>query len=310
MANQLYIPRTNPANFYEITPVVLPQYHTKTFNDFPFADTVKDWEIPACYCQKWQTNDTFSIQLIANFTGAQIDLVNKYGRVFKTASVVPKLQSEENPGFYAQESALNFTGVTEGVYFVKLSLAGTAYMISEPMWIKADWPNTVLFKYKNVRYHNDIIYETGFNPTFRIEGSIGRLIPGSTEQFYADQKLNQYLLSSRTFNKFNLNIGGNKGMPDWAADKINLIFSCSEVRIDGIEYAKVSDGEYEFIEESEYPLRSINMVIQEGVNRSSKIINPDLNTNFRTTVLHNIRTSALFGNMVNTDDTIVITGTE
>lgn len=307
----MYISRNNGINFYEVSPVIIPQYHTRTFDKFPFRETLREWEIPACYCQKFQTNDSCPIQYIANFTGGQFDLINSMGRSFRTVSATPKLQAEDNPGFWAQEGTMAFTGMQEGVYFIQISNSGVPLMISEPIHIKEFWPNTLLFQVRNKRFHNDVIFETGIVFNFRVEGNLGRNDPGVFEQFFSDQRASQYILSGRQYTRLLLNVGGNRGVPDWVMDKMSLFFTCSDVGIDGRLYAKASEGEFEFVEEEAYALRSFNMLVVPGVNRVSNIINPDLNVNARLSVIYNIRTAAIYGNMGAPDDnTITISQTE
>jgi hypothetical protein len=118
-------------------------------------------------------------------------------------------------------------------------------------------------EYRNSRYHEDVIFETGITFSFRVEGAFGFLNPFSADQIYNDQRYNSVVLSSRTYRNFPLSIGGSFGVPDWVIDKINLIFSCNDVKIDSKSYAKASDTKFSFNEEDNYPMRGLSFEVRE-----------------------------------------------
>jgi hypothetical protein len=49
-------------------------------------------------------------------------------------------------------------------------------------------------------------------------------------------------------------------------------------------------------EDDDYPLRAITINLQEGLNRASKIVNPDINTNIKLVVI-GVGDTLLFGDL-------------
>lgn len=328
MSNILYIPRINPVTFYEIMedgtvpglPFELPfdllvaqpaqpdKYLTKHYDDFAYRFTLQPWEEKVCYCQKMMKVDFTPLQFISNYDPIQVDLLDTDGRVIDSVGAVQKRQNKSMPTYYAYEATINWSLYPVGIYFLQLTTAGMVTMISEPINLAVVWPNTLNFEYRNGRYHADVIFETGIRFSFRVEGNIGRILPGSNDQYYEDQKLNPTLISSKTFNAFKLSIGGTFGIPDYVIEKMNLIWSCNDVMIDGKSHAKSSDGKFTYNEESLYPMRGIEMEIREGINRTSKVVSNSFNTNKKLVVQYNI-SSRIFGGLGN-DQTIVVTAFE
>lgn len=293
--NTIYIPLLNPVNFYELTPVELPQYLTKHMEDYRYAETVFNWEHPACYCQKIQRSDVTYLQFISNFSQIEIQVIDGDGAVYLSQNATQKLQNKFMPGAYAYETSISWDDFAEGEYFIKLVL-GASIMISEPIILREIHENTLLLEYDNSRFHAQIIFETGISFSFRVEGSIGHVAPSSNDQYYDDQRFNPTILSSKPFDNFPVILGGSYGIPDWVIQKINYIFSCNNVRIDGKLYAKTSESKFTFKEEENYPLRGMEFTVRPGLNRGYKILNPEIDTNLRLIVVHNID-SRLFGDL-------------
>lgn len=291
MSNFLYIPYSNSVRFYELSPVELPQYLSRDFYDYPHLtqNADKPWLNQVIYKQKWQTSDTTYLQFESNFAPIQVQMINCQGDVLLTQNATQKRVNKYMPGYYVYEIALSWASFNSGTYFIKIiPSGGSKVQISEPQLIAETHKNTKLIEYRNSRYHGDVIYETGIRFGFRVEATFGFLNPGSENVLYEDQKLNPTVLSSRSFRSFPLNIGGSKGCPDWVFDLINIIFTCNDVTIDGKSYAKTEDGKFEFKTEDRYPLRGAIMQIREGINRGSRIVSVDVDTNKRLTVLYQI----------------------
>lgn len=296
MTNELILPLLNPVSFYEINPVELPQYLSHPFEDYPYRYTVKDWEEPVGYCQKYQKSDIINLQFISNFDPVSVAVIDVYDQVLISVNALQKLQNKYSPGSYAYEASISLASLPEGTYFLKISAGGAALLISEPILVKVIHANTLYLQYKNSRYHQEVIFETGIEFNFRVEGSLGHVDPSSRDQYYDDQRFNPTILSSKPFDNFPLVFGGSYGIPDWVIQKINYIFSCNNVRIDGKLYAKTSDTKFSLKEEDQYPLRGMEFTVRPGLNRGYKILNPDLDTNLQLIVVHNID-SRLFGDL-------------
>lgn len=107
--------------------------------------------------------------------------------------------------------------------------------------------NTVLLSYVNRMNDFDVIFTENENYftefDFRVEGGF---LPSETSFLvesneFRDQRHSLTQLSALPYRKETLTVGDNKGVPIWAGEKINLIFSVTTVKINGTEYVR-SEG--------------------------------------------------------------------
>jgi hypothetical protein len=298
MANQLYIPDLNPIKFVEVSPLQLPQYVSRHLEDFRFQDLQYKHDQYSRYFDKWQTSDAFPLQFESNFSPIQVSLMDKYDIARLSLTAVPVRENKWNPGLFVYEMSISFAAVPAGCYYLKLTAGSPAIvtMISEPIQILTTHQNTLLLEYWNSRYHGDVIFETGIKFNKRIEGRIGKLLPGRATTFYDDEKNNPTVLKSSPYRSFPLKIGGSRGVPDWIVDKFNLIWSCDNVYIDGKSFAASGDSKIEFTEIDRYSMRGLSMEVREGKNRGSKIIGGEVDANRNLMVAYNIE-SKMFGDI-------------
>lgn len=309
MPAEIIYPDLNPIKMVLINPVQLPQYLTRHLEDYRFHEQQHpdEGEEFKWYDQPWQSSDIIPFQFESNFDPIQIDLVDCYDVAWNTLNAAQKMENKWEPGKYVYEALMDISAVPEGRYWVKMTF-GSEVMISEPMMIKAKHPSTIRYDYKHKRFHGDVIFETGIVFCFRVKGRLGKLIPGSKDTVYEDEPLNPTLLTSRPFRTFPLM---HKNIPDWVVDRINLIWTCSDVLVDNKSFAKSGESKMELIEEENYPMRTLIMNVREGINRGSRIIQPTVDTSKRLVVVHNIE-GKLFGDITNpgSSNVIPVTGIE
>jgi hypothetical protein len=298
MANQIYIPFLCPIRFVELDPVQLPQYLTKHFDDYWFKEQLQPYETVVDFKQKYQTNDTIYLQFEANFAAIQMQVIDCEQNVLLTQSATQVRENKYLPGYYVYELTLSLATFPEGTIYLKPNLGlGSKFMISEPIEIAETWPNTILFQYSNSKYHGDVIFETGIVFGFRCEAVIEEYEPGAERTSYRDQKLNPTTLKVRPFDSFTLVAGHRTGIPAWVAKKMNWIWSCDNVLLDGKSFAVLDDGKLEDEEiHKQYPLKHWALKIQEGVNRASKIVGVDVNPNKKLMIVYQID-GTVFGDL-------------
>lgn len=295
MANQIIIPLLNGIRFYEVDPAWPPQYLTKHFDDFWQKEQLKNFETPVEYKQKWQTNDSFPLQYESNFALINLKVIDCEQNVIIDQNAVQVRANKYLPGYFIYENTVSWASVPPGTYYLLLTLAGTTQMISEPMAVAEEWPNTILYEYANSTFHGDMVFETGIVLKFRCESMIRRLEPGNERTAYRDQKMNPTILKSVPWRGWKLDIGYPIGVPDWVIDLQNWIWSCDNVTCDGKSFAVKDGGNFEEVEyDKVYPFRSWTLDIQEGFNRYSKIINPAIDPNKRF-IAAGLIDSTLFG---------------
>lgn len=289
MANQIEIPFLNPGMFYEMNPVEVPQYLTRHFADRPFREqnAAKPWLNQVIYKQKVQTSDVSYFQFTSNFEPIRLEVVDCYDIPRIVQNSVQKRINKFLPGYYVYENTISWATLTPGTYWIKMVLPDRVE-ITEPYLLAEKHPNTILIEYRNSRYHGDVIFETGIRFGFRVEATFGFLAPGSENIVYKDQKLNPTVLSARPFRGFPMNIGGTRGCPDWVYDKLNWIWSCNDVTLDGVSYARPEDSKFEFTTEERYPLRGAILQVEEGINRGSKIVGVNIDPGKKLFVVYQI----------------------
>jgi hypothetical protein len=298
MANIIYLPFLNPVRFVELDPVELPQYLTKHFDDYWASEQLQSFETVVNFTQKYQTSDTIYLQFESNFASIQLSVIDCDQTVLLTQAATQVRANKHLAGYYVYELTLSLAAFSAGTIWLKLSLGlGSKLMISEPIELAESWPNTILFQYNNSKYHGDVIFETGIVFGFRCEAVIRRLDPANERTAYRDQKLNPTTLKVRPFRGFELAIGHLSSVPDWVIDKMNWIWSCDSVQCDGKSFAVLDESKFEDKEiHPQYPFRQWALNIQEGINRASKIVGVDVDSN-KKLLITAVADGTIFGDL-------------
>lgn len=217
--------------------------------DGDFAiNQILSYQNPKCYFQKWQQSDTLRQQILSDYVPTDLLI-----RDFRTNKIVSTSVWQEQPTIvigqtfkvYEISFLMNFP---EGKYYAEFSYNDGLInhpMLSEPLHIKQTWENTLLIKYKNSVNDKDVIFDTGIEFQFRVEGAVKYDAPGNSRNVYDDQDINPTLLSATPFRKFKLFIGFKYGVPFWVQDKVNIIISINQVRYNNVFYQTPADSEWE-----------------------------------------------------------------
>jgi hypothetical protein len=298
MANRADIPFLNPVRFVELDPVELPQYNTKHFDDYWFKEQLQPYETDVEFKQKYQINDTIYLQFEANFASIQMQVIDCEQTVLLTQAATQVRANKYLPGYYVYEITLSLAAFSAGTIWLKLNLGlGSKFMISEPIELAEKWPGTILYQYNNSKYHGDVIFETGIVFGFRCEAVIEEYEPGSERTSYRDQKLNPSTLKVRPFDSFTVVAGHRSGIPGWVVKRMNWIWSCDNVLLDGKSFTVLDDGKIEDkVIHKQYPLKSWALKIQEGINRASKIVGVDVDSNKKLLVTA-VMDGTIFGDL-------------
>jgi hypothetical protein len=258
----IYQPFLNPIKFVNVGYSQDARYNSRDMDDWTYVNTIPEWITNRHYCQKWQTNDTICLQLISTAGPITYQFLNKDENVEYTGSFT---QTGTGPmaGYFIYEASIDLSGFNEGQYYLKIS-ALTITLLSEPLNIRETHARTVLLEYTNTTFKDDVIFETGFAPSLRIEGTVKYKSPASKDTLFEDQVLNQTLLNSRGFDLYEFTIGSSEGIPDYMIKKLNRILGCSTVIYDGIEYTKNDGAKFEASEMDDYPMRVWTIELRES----------------------------------------------
>ena len=216
-------------------------------SDFSSLNFRHDWRLhfqyPAGYVQRFLPSDSIYVQYatIGQYVGdLEIWLTDSAGNdISQLKPTVIKTTDD------VTVSAVAWPPLPVGSYILQFRIAQYSRVIAwAPFCIVAELPDSVLFTYTNYRDDFDTVFNTEID--YRVEAV---WLPTDTSflvnaESFRDQNGIAHQLSAQPYETRALTIGGGIsafGVPDWVARKINNIFSCSSVFIDGEQYAR-SEG--------------------------------------------------------------------
>lgn len=255
------IPTLNPFRFHKVGDGDFYR------NQLPFM------EADAAYCQKYQFGDLLYLQFQiqgADLSGGvyapALTLIDNTGVTAYTFQVEATSQAAQYTGYSNYNAVQIFPTVTEGVYYLKLVCYApkdpngfdyaTMTFYSEPIHLKASHENTVLIEYRLTYNDFDCIFTdevAKFN--LRIEGGIRSegFQPGGKFTMFQDLDYQPVMLQSIPYNTYKWSFGPGSGLPNWLGDRLNRIFACDEVTIDGVGWSRAESAKMEAQREANYP---------------------------------------------------------
>lgn len=235
------------ANVFRISPLNSFRWRKKDiqvdprYNSLPFDDVVDQ----NCYFAKWQTNDRSQVQVLSDYIPTLV-VKDYYDNSIIEEIPLPEIEFNlVGVSFKCYQAEIVWALFDEGDYYCEISYNDGSNDIvyqTSPLSVRDEWSNTVLFEVRNRYNDKDIIFDTGIIINFRIEGMFRNYLPKSENQLYIDQKYNVTQESSTPYRNFTLFIGGAAGLPGWAIDKCNLLFSVDQKQINGVYYEKAEEG--------------------------------------------------------------------
>lgn len=312
MGYSLFVPHLCPVKFVPLGKTLPAQYHYRHMDDWWFSEQIQMYTHQPKYFAKWQTNDLIKLQCQTNGLGpVQVELLNAKGQVLSTIALSQAVDPAIASPQILWEGNINLSSLAEGAYYLHLT-AGTgsdiAEMISEPLHIQADWPNTLLIEYSNKKNKQACVFTTGYNPSFRVEGWIDTFKAEATFTTHVNQPADIDVLNGIPYRTHKLNIGFDEGHPDWVFDKVNRISLLNKVLYDGEQYSRDSDAKWEPINIPGSPLKFSSVQIRPSKNRDGITVSTDGSINDPTalTVVYDIETNA-FGDGAGSSNVVRVT---
>lgn len=218
------------------------------YNTLPFEDRVDQ----NSYWQKWQRNDKCPIQLLFDFVPT-FDIYTCEDVFVMNVPLIAIPTGVIGQTFSVYEGEIDFSLLAEGVYYGKLTYEDENEVEQDfrtsPLDVRTTHEGTSLIEYRNSRNDKGVIFDTGIVFTLRIETLFDEFQPKAKKEQYEDQKYNALLLNGIPYRTFTVYfgpapaIGESTFLPDWIVDKLNVIFTCNEVRIDGTYYTTLDGAE-------------------------------------------------------------------
>lgn len=281
--NFLYIPELNPVIFYDVARATLPKYFTKHFEDFMFSERLYFWQQRENYSQVWQTTDIINLQFESTFDPIVVKLLDKYGIARITLPALIGLPNAYLPNTFSFQVNMSLAGLETGCYRLTIE-AGSSdnkkTLISDKQFISSTQiKNTICLEYWNSRFHKDVVFETGIKFQMRVHGHFGFLEKQRSDEVYRDQKFTSTLLNSKSAKRHKVFFGDSYGLPDDVINMIDEIWSCDNVLIDGKPFGIADGAKLEFVDSENYPKRGISLLVEDGINRNSRVFGVNLDSN-------------------------------
>lgn len=269
MPNYVNIPLIWPFKMIQVS--ATPGIHID--DDWWFKQR-KSWQPKTRYFQKWVKTVTTPLQIESSVVPDDLKLLDVNGSTIKSFSWTAKVVAV---GYTIYETTYDVTDVsTNTKCFLYQKVEGGAIkweFISECIWIKTEWPETIVFKYKHTYISQDVDWTTGIEMKFICEAWISPLIePKRVRADYINQRRNVETLSSVPYRVFKLYIGGTSmdlGVPPWVIDLMNRILSCDSVDMSGKKYQSDAGSEWETGKTTSWSLMTASIDIVETKGQTS-----------------------------------------
>lgn len=250
-----------------------PSFNSKDFDSAFFYDSIRYYEQKEGYCQPYQQSDTIIFQFMTNdnvHTHYTAQLLDNNGILYSTIG-----NPYEFAATYDSLSAYRFTvplyNIDEGTYFFRIQyydgISETVLVISEPFNVKQIHPKTIRIDYWNSFNDFSYVFESGVIPQIRVHGTVTEVKSDSKFNVYEDQPLNTEMVSGIAFRRYKVEFGhGTKGIPEWMIDKLQRVFLCDTVKIDGHEVTRDSGKQFEGGRNDGLPLSHVSLEFRERYN--------------------------------------------
>jgi hypothetical protein len=290
MANILDISILSPMKFVKEGYTNPLPYNTRYMENFLYGDTIGALYEQAPYLQPWQKNDIVRFQVLSNYAPHQVELYDCQGNQIDTFVMTYKLSSIEGTGQKVYEATVALDDYDEGVYQFKIK-SGSPVLetyVSEWFGLKEYHENTVLLEYQHDENDHDIVFETGIEFSLRAHGELREFQPGADRTVFINQSRNIVQLSGYSFSTEKFIIGDTYGVPNYMIEKINNIFLCSTVKIDGRQYVGNEGARFEASREELFPMTGWAFEVRPANASGKKRFEADGEQGSPTTVTYNI----------------------
>lgn len=265
-------------------------YNTRYKEDFLYSETIGSLYEQQPYAQPWQSNDIIPFQVLSNYAPHQLELYDCNGIQIDTFVLTYKSSSIEVTGQKAYEAQIALNGYNEGYYQFKIK-SGSPVLetyVSEWIDLKSLHTNTVLIEYTHDENDFDMVFETGIELKLRVHGEVAQFQPGSDRTVFVDQPRNLTQLFGKSFSTEKFIIGDTWGVPDYMIEKINNIFLCSTVLIDGKQYVGNEGAKFEPNREPLFPMGGWVFELRAAKASTKKRFVADGMQGSPTTITYNI----------------------
>lgn len=291
MANIVTFSSSNPIKLVLKDLDKSPKYNFVHLDDGLFTDQILSFQQKKVYFQKWQNSDYIKFQFSSNFGAASFRLVDCFGAVKYTGTVVPIVTDVYIAPTVGYQCFLDLADVEAGIYWAEV-VVGTSgnevTFISEPMQVRDFFINTMPLEFTNSENDFNLIFQNGDVFMFRLEAIFTECIPYSNDVVGEDDPANLINLSSTPFRVYKFKIGGPQGVPDWVVDRYNRIRSCDKVLYSGKEFTKVDGAKLERTGDPFSALAGWSVDLRERRNASALVVENNIALSNEISLLYDL----------------------
>lgn len=251
MPLDISIPITCPIHAVPLAYVKDSRYKNYTMDEDWYRNRIAAWIDQSDYYLPRQSNEPIPIQLqTSGLTPVTIQILNQQG---ENVGVPINIPSITDPAVNGQQilfqGLIDISTLADGIYYFLWSVGageGTGFFISEGVSVKQDWDyNTIRIDYSNSTNKLGTVFTStpGFN--IRVHGQINQYAPKSKFTTFVDQPQDIDLLNAIPYDTWKLEVGRGSGIPDYLVRKIARIFDLDTVFIDGDQYTRDAEAQWD-----------------------------------------------------------------
>jgi len=251
MPLDISIPIICPIHAIPLSYIKPDVYKNATMDEDWYKNRIKAWIDRKDYAAPRQNDEPIPIQLQTNgLAPVTIQILDCKGTNVGSPINIPSVTDPMviMPQILYQGN-VDISTLADGIYYFLWSIGSgeaTGLFISEGVRVKADWDaSTIRLDYKNTRNKLSTVFSTGYYPNIRVHGQISRYTPKSKFTTFIDQPQDIDLLNAIPYDTWKLEIGRGSGIPDYMMRKIARIFDLDTVFIDGNQYTRDADAQWE-----------------------------------------------------------------
>jgi hypothetical protein len=267
----IVVPLINPLRFKKKD--FTSNFQTKFFDESLYPETIRDFEEQASYRQPFQLNDPLILQVESDALSLSLvfytcDGIPQYSKDFDQISSRTITSGSGTLILYLHQITVDLNNVGEGAFYAQIE--NDVILQSNNICIYATQPNTLLAKYRNYKFYQDVIFEKDTDLFFylRVQGFIKTNLPERSSTTYEDQTLNVTQLKTVPFFSWKF-ITDSLGVPDYVIDLINRVFGCSTLYLDGRLFTVPDSEKFSELDEEYYPKRGWSIILREQQTNSS-----------------------------------------
>ncbi|HEY4288273.1 MAG TPA: hypothetical protein VGN00_14310 [Puia sp.] len=247
----------NMIYFSDKNPIHIVRYNFTPAAGYHFADIYDDWQknrfkswpmAHPDYYQPVQMDDNTAIQAIANGVGAaELHIIS-----IETGEAVDIVQLAPVGGSLVQlpnillEADIEWATYPEGQYWIAVIVDGAIIGISEKLWVKVDWDDTLKVEFDESEDKIDYYFSTGIRSMIRVQGQMLLWVPDSEVDNYEDEEGDYEITRGIPLKVRNIQFGNDKSLlSDWMSLKMNTITLLENVRIENTHYTRNENSKWE-----------------------------------------------------------------